>query len=313
MLFSHFSNTFLHFCNCIFKLLLTRLFAAMKIFCCNLILLLFAIGAFAQNNVQSAYTIYHSATKSKVNLTDIITAMANADIVFYGEIHDDSVGHIVELDLLKALSAQYPGKVALSMEMFETDVQPVLNEYLNGYIREKNFVTDSRAWPNYKTDYRPMVEFAKSNNLPVIAANAPARYTNMVTTGGLERIKVLSKAALSYLPPFPIDTATGAYYEKFVAEMGGHSAMGSMHIYQSQNLWDVTMAWSIVRFYKANKSFKIMQVNGGFHSEEKLGIVAQLKNYAPKARVITINAYQGTVPDWKELAGKADYVILTGK
>ncbi len=285
----------------------------MKSFYCNLILLFFAIGAFAQNNVQSAYNIYHLATKSKIELTDIMAAMANADVVFYGEIHDDSVGHVAELDLLKALSAQYPGKVALSMEMFETDVQAVLSEYMNSYIREKNFITDSRAWPNYKTDYRPMVEFAKSNHIPVIAANAPARYTNMVTTGGLERLKVLNKAALNYLPPLPIDTATGAYYEKFVAEMGGHSAMGSMHIYQSQNLWDATMAWSIARFYKANKGFKIMQVNGGFHSEEKMGAVAQLKNYAPKAKVITINAYPGTVPDWNELNGKADFVILTGK
>jgi uncharacterized iron-regulated protein len=274
---------------------------------------LYAAVVSAQNNSQQAYTIYNTATKSKVTLADITNALANADIVFYGEIHDDSVGHIAELDILKAISAQYPGKAALSMEMFETDVQPVLNEYLSGFIREKNFITDSRAWPRYKTDYKPMVEFAKSNNIPVVAANAPARYTNMVTTSGLERLKVLNKTALSYMPPLPIDTATGAYYEKFVAEMGGHSAMGGMHIYQSQNLWDATMAWSIAQFYKKHKDFKIMQVNGGFHSEEKMGIVAQLKNYAPKVRVITINAYAGTTPDWKTLANKADFVILTGE
>ncbi|PJJ84164.1 ChaN family lipoprotein [Mucilaginibacter auburnensis] len=279
-----------------------------------IVMLLFLIiaKASAQNNTQAAYTVYNTTTKSKVPVQDVIQAMTNADIVFYGEIHDDSVGHIAELDLLKALSTQYPGKVALSMEMFETDVQPVLNEYLYGYIREKNFITDSRAWPHYKTDYKPLVEFAKNNNIPVVAANAPARYTNMVTTGGLGHLNVLSKQAKSYLPPLPIDTATGAYYEKFIAEMGGQHGMGNMHIYQSQNLWDATMAWSIARFYKANKGFKIMQVNGGFHSEEKMGIVAQLKNYAPKARVITINAYAGSVPDWKELSGKADYVILTG-
>jgi uncharacterized iron-regulated protein len=57
-----------------------------------------------------------------------------------------------------------------------------------------------------------------------------------------------------------------------------------------------------------------MQVNGGFHSEEKMGIVAQLKKYAPKARVVTINAYSikdQNNPDWKDLEKKADYVILT--
>lgn len=282
--------------------------------CLPLLLLLLPFYLFGQSDTRPGYVIYSTATKGKVALTDVAEVLDKADIIFFGELHDDSLGHVAELDLLKALAAKYPGKFALSMEMFETDVQPVLNEYLNGFIREKNMITDTRAWPRYKTDYRPMVELAKSSDIPVIAANAPARYTNMVTTGGFERLKVLDKQALSYLPHLPIDTATGAYYEKFVAEMGGHNAMGGMHIYQSQSLWDATMAWSIARFYKKHKDYKIMQVNGGFHSEEKMGIVAQLKNYAPKARVLTINAYSvknANNPDWKELEKKADYVILT--
>jgi len=280
----------------------------------HLLLLLLPVYMFGQSNNSAAYVIYNTATKSKVQLTDIVQAMNKADVVFFGELHDDSLGHIAELDLLKAMTTSYQGKLALSMEMFETDVQPVLNEYLNGFIRERNMIADTRAWPNYKTDYRPMIELAKTNGIPVIAANAPARYTGMVTTGGFERLNVLNKAALNYLPPLPIDTASGAYYEKFVAEMGGHKAMAGMQIYQSQSLWDATMAWSIARFLKKNKGYKIMQVNGGFHSEEHMGIVAQLKNYAPKARVITINAYPSTTPDnpdWKELDKKADYVILT--
>jgi len=279
-----------------------------------LLLLLLPFYLFGQSNTGADYVVYNTITKGKVQLTDIAQAMDKADIVFFGELHDDSLGHVAELDLLKALSAKYPGKLALSMEMFETDVQPILNEYLSGFIREKNMITDTRVWPRYKTDYRPMVELAKSTGMPVIAANAPARYTNMVTTGSFERLKILNKTALSYLPPLPIDTATGPYYEKFVAEMGGHSAMGGMHIYQSQSLWDATMAWSIARFFKKHKDYKIMQVNGGFHSEEKMGIVAQLKHYAPKAKVITVNAYSvkdPNKPNWKELEKKADYIILT--
>ncbi len=91
-----------------------------------LLLLLFVAEASAQNTPQTAYTVYNTTTKNKVSLTDVAQAMNNANIVFYGELHDDSVGHIAEFDLLKALSTQYSGKLALSMEMFETDVQPVL-------------------------------------------------------------------------------------------------------------------------------------------------------------------------------------------
>lgn len=283
----------------------------MKFFA-TLMLLSISLSVSAQD--KASYKIYNSLTKQQIALPNLVAAMDKADILFFGEEHDDSVGHVLEYDLFKALAIQYPGKVGLSMEMFETDVQPVLNEYLGGLIREKNMITDTRAWPNYTTDYRPLIELAKTEGIPVIAANAPARYTNMVTTGGFERLKALNKSSLKYLPPLPIDTATGPYYEKFVAEMGGHSAMGGMHVYQSQSLWDASMAWSIAGFYKKHKDYKIMQVNGGFHSEEKLGIIAQLKKYAPKARVVTIHAYaekNPDKPDWAEYQKKADYIILT--
>jgi len=189
----------------------------------------------------------------------------------------------------------------------------VLNEYLAGLIREKNLVTDARTWPNYK-DYKPLIELAKSNHLPVIAANAPTRYTNMVTRGGLDALKQLDAQAKSYLAPLPIDTATGAYYDKFAKIMGGHASMPGMQIYQSQNLWDATMGWSIAKFLKNHSGFKVLQLNGGFHSEEKLGAVAQLKKYAPKLRVLNIATYMDDSfdkPDWSKLVGMADYIILT--
>lgn len=239
--------------------------------------------------------------------------MANADVIFFGEEHNDSTAHYLEFSLFKKLSEKYPQKTALSMEMFQTDCQLVLNEYLAGLIREKNLVTDARTWPNYK-DYKPLIELAKSNHLPVIAANAPTRYTNMVTRGGLDALKQLDAQAKSYLAPLPIDTATGAYYDKFAKIMGGHASMPGMQIYQSQNLWDATMGWSIAKFLKNHSGFKVLQLNGGFHSEEKLGAVAQLKKYAPKLRVLNIATYMDDSfdkPDWSKLVGMADYIILT--
>jgi uncharacterized iron-regulated protein len=213
--------------------------------------------------------------------------------------------------VFKKLIEKYPGKLALSMEMFQTDCQTVLNEYLAGFIREKNLITDGRAWKNYK-DYRAMVDAAKDNHLPVIAANAPTRYTNMTTRLGLGELQKLDATAKSWLPPLPIDTATGRYYDKFGQVMGGHA--GPMKVYQSQNLWDATMGYNIAKFYKANKGTKIFQVNGGFHSEEKLGTVAQLKKYAPNVKVINIQAYADDSfenPDWVKYVKFGDYIILT--
>src|SRR5882757_7363633 len=114
-----------------------------------IILVLCPVIAFSQDNMEQHYKIYNTATGKIVKVDDIVSDMAKADILFFGEEHNDSTAHYLELTLLKKLIERYPGKVALSMEMFETDTQPVVNEYLHGLIREKNFITDARAWPNY--------------------------------------------------------------------------------------------------------------------------------------------------------------------
>jgi uncharacterized iron-regulated protein len=279
----------------------------------HLLILLLPAYAFSQDNMVQHYKIYNTAKQKAATVDDIVNDMANADVLFFGEEHNDSTGHYLEYTLFNKLAEKYPGKAALSMEMFETDCQTTLNEYLKGFIREKSLITDARTWPNYK-DYRPLIELAKASHIPVNAANAPSRYTHMVSIGGLASLKDLDATGKSYLPPLPIDTATGPYYEKFSNIMGGHGAMGGMQMYQAQNLWDATMGWSLAKFCKQYKGYKILQINGGFHSEEKLGAAAQLKRYAPKTRILNIAAYADDSfdnPDWSKFKEMGDYIILT--
>jgi len=277
------------------------------------ILLIIPLYANSQNSMSPHYKIFDTAKQKQVTVDDIINDMAKANVLFFGEGHNDSTAHYLEYTLFKKLAEKYPGKIALSMEMFETDCQTVLNEYLKGLIREKSLIKDARAWPNYK-DYRPLIELARSAHMPVIAANAPSRYTNMVTRMGLNSLQQLDATGRSFLPTLPIDTATGPYYDNFLKEMGGHQAMGNMQIYQAQNLWDATMAWSIAKALKSNRGYKIFHLNGGFHSEEKLGAVTQLKKYAPKLVVLNIAAFTDDSfdkPDWSIFKQKGDYIILT--
>ena len=278
-------------------------------------LLLFALPvlALAQQNQTSHYKIYSTRQQKVVTVDDIAANLDNADVLFFGEEHNDTTCHVLEALLFQKISERYPGKTALSLEMFETDCQGVLDEYLGGLIREKNFITEGRAWHNYK-DYRPMVEYAKANHEPVVAANAPARYVNRVNRLGLASLDQLDKYGRTWLAPLPIDTATGAYYDKFLNVMGGHSAMGGMQMYQAQNTWDATMGWSIARFIKKHRDYKVFQVNGGFHSEDKLGTAAKLKKYDPKAKIINIAAISDdsfSDPDWSKYSKDNDYIILT--
>jgi uncharacterized iron-regulated protein len=280
----------------------------------KLIVFLFSIFPLLANSqgIEKHYKIYNVKKRQLINIDAIVTDMAKADVLFFGEEHNDSIGHHLEVSLLQKLVESYPNKVALTMEMFHTDVQAIINEYLQGVISEKNFIKEARAWNNYK-DYRPMVELAKAQRFEVIGGNAAARYSNAVTRNGLSVLADLPPTSKQFLPPLPIDTLTGRYYQKFLDLLGSHG-MGPMKVYQSQNFWDATMAWSIAKFAKANKGHKIFQVNGRFHSDEGLGTYAQLKKMAPKMKMLNISCFSAddfNNPNWEKYQMLGDYVILT--
>lgn len=258
------------------------------------------------------------ANGTPVSMADIVKAAGNADVVFLGEQHDDPVGHAIEAEVFRRVYAAYSGQrhLNLSMEMFERDVQIVVDEYLNSLITEKQFLDASRPWGNYKTDYRPLVEFAKEKKLPVIAANGPRRYVNMVSRGGRESLSSLTKQAKEWLPPLPYGEPSAAYSAKFKALMGPspEAQMGIDKILASQSLWDASMAYSISRALKEDRNALVVHLNGGFHTESRLGTVEHLLKYRPKARIIVVTmiaADDVNTFDKAKHAGLGDFVILT--
>ena len=180
-----------------------------------IIYLSLALSATAQDSMSVHYKIYDTRSKQIITIDKIVTDIADADVLFFGEEHNDSACHYLENKIFRALHARYGDQLALSMEMFETDNQLALNEYLEGKIDEIRFSKDVRLWNNYK-DYRPMVEYAKQNNIPVIAADPPRRYVSLITKRGMKALDSLSKDAKKFLPPLPYDTLTGRYREKFI-------------------------------------------------------------------------------------------------
>ena len=276
-----------------------------KIFILFLVLLTMTFSTFAQN-----YRIF-DGKGNPADLDKIIEEVGKSDVVFLGEQHDDSVAHKLQFEIFKAAFEKYgkDRKVALSLEMFECDVQVVLDEYLKDLIPEKQFLAASRPWGNYETDYRPLVELAKEKNLPVIAANAPRRYVNMVSRLGRESLEKLSPEAKMWIAPLPFPESSKSYSDKFNALMGGH---GSSNILSSQTLWDATMADSIAKHLEKNSL--IIHLNGSFHTESRLGTVEQLLKYKPKTRVLVVTMrYEDDFQnfDAEKHSGLGDFVILT--
>lgn len=280
-----------------------------------LILLVAVAQAFTQS--PEKYAVYTGKGEPS-SVAEIVRALDGVEVVFLGELHDDAVGHAVQYEIFKQAVERYSPnrRVTLSLEMFETDVQIVLDEYLKGLITENHFLLSSRPWGNYKTDYRPLVELAKERKLDVVAANAPRRYVNMVSRGGRKSLDGLSKQARVWLAPLPYAEASEAYTKKFKSLMGSsaEARMGLDNILSSQSLWDATMAYSVAGSLKKHKGSLVVHLNGGFHTENRLGTVEHFLKYRPngKALVVTIKYVDDfRTFDKTKNADIGDYVILT--
>ncbi|RLC49696.1 MAG: ABC transporter permease, partial [Candidatus Cloacimonadota bacterium] len=137
------------------------------------------------------YKIIDTTTNQEIGLKGMVEKLSDFSIIFFGEFHDNKILHDLELELLKIYYSKNKN-LLISMEMFERDVQPVLDKYLSDEITEEEFLANSRPWPNYETDYKPLIEFAKENELVVVAANIPRRYANMISKQGLNALDSLS-------------------------------------------------------------------------------------------------------------------------
>jgi uncharacterized iron-regulated protein len=289
-----------------------------NLFLVFLLVFMLNISSFAQEGANEANYRVFDAKGNPASPDKILEAIAQTDVVFLGENHDDATAHALQLQIFKSVVEKYgkDRKVALSLEMFERDVQTVVNEYLNNLISENHFLLSSRPWNNYKQDYRPLVELAKTNKLPVIAANAPRRYVNMVSRGGRDALNALSPEAKKWLAPLPYNQTSEAYSNKFKALMGAspESNMGLGKILDSQTLWDATMSYSIAEFLKENKNSLVVHLNGAFHTENRLGTAEQLLKYRPKAKILVVTMrYEDDFTEFDKTKHEnlGDFVILT--
>lgn len=238
------------------------------------------------------------------------------DVIMFGELHDDAIVHWLQYELTADLHEKSGKTLILGAEMFESDNQTVLDEYLQGKIKERNFLTDARLWSNYKTDYRALVEFAKENNLPFIATNIPRRYAAMVNTGGFEALEELSVQAKQWITPLPpkYDSELSSY--KKMLEMMGSSPGAGMksrnieNFPKAQAIKDATMAHFILKNLEKGKLF--VHYHGAFHSDDYQGIVWYLKEENENLKVLTISVSRQediSILD-EEYLNKADFIIV---
>lgn len=259
----------------------------------------------ALSQQKPAYKIYHQKGR-KTAYKKLVRKISKADVVFFGELHNDPISHWLQLELSKDLAEERD--LLMGAEMFEADNQEALDRYLTGKIDQNGLDSLARLWPNYKTDYAPLVEFAKENSIRFIATNIPRRYASAVyKMGGFGALDSLSAQEKSWIAPLPIpfDPQLPGY-QNMLEMMGDH---GSMDMVKAQAIKDATMAHFISKNYLPEHLF--FHFNGAYHSNNHEGIYWYLKKYRPQLDLITISmVVQKDVKTLEENhKGLADFII----
>ena len=227
---------------------------------------------------ESRWRVYDTTADRSVSWKQMASRLSAADVVFAGEFHDDPQTHRAELALLETLAGSWKQSLTLALEMLERDSQPALDSYLAGTIDEATFAKTARLWPNYATDYRPMVEFARARKIPVLASNAPGPVVKRVGKEGIAKVLATLTDAEKPLIAATVSTPTSDAYEKRFADvMGGAGAHGSdsmepamvRRFYEAQCVRDDTMAETITTTLNGGR--KVLHINGSFHSDAGLG------------------------------------------
>jgi uncharacterized iron-regulated protein len=272
-----------------------------------LLLVVVSLSSFRQDN--PAYQLFNHKGK-QVKYKKLLKDAEKADIVFFGELHNNPISHWLQLELTQDLFSLKNGMITMGAEMFESDNQVILDEYLQGLIDRSSFEEEARLWKNYKTDIAPLVDFAKENKLGFVASNIPRRYASMFFRGGFEALDTLSietKAFIAPLPPAYDPKLPG--YKNMMDMMAGHGGEPNENFPKAQAIKDATMAYFIHKNMEEGKLF--IHYHGTYHSDNYEGILWYLRLLRPDLKMLTIATTEADKSRRliEEKRGVADFII----
>jgi uncharacterized iron-regulated protein len=259
----------------------------------------------------AAYKIYNSKGK-EVSFKSLVKSANEAPIVLFGEFHDNPIAHWLQLELMQKMYATHGANLQLGFEMFEQDQQHLLNDYLQGKLTSEQYRDTMRLWPNYTTDYAPLLEFAKEKGLSCMATNIQRKYASLVFKKGRAALDTLPDAIKEQMAPlnFAFDTTLSQY--QAMKEMGAHMGPGmGWRMVEAQAIKDATMAHFILNNPGRNTRTVHLHFNGAYHSDFYQGIMWYLEQEVAPSEILTISTVsQANVQKLeKEHLGRADFII----
>jgi len=247
---------------------------------------------------------------------NIISSAKESDIIFFGELHNNPISHWLELEIIKSLNDSTEGnsrELKIGTEMFDSDKQRVIDEYLLGLIREKDVASSIKTPKNYKTDYLPILKYAKENKLAFYATNIPRRYASKVAREGFSALDTIAKYFPERgkdLPDLPIDVDLELPLYKKMTTMGEEmKSHGIKYMAEAQAVKDAAMSGNILREIGTGQYFHF---NGAYHTKDYEGIIWFINKSKPELKIISITTVEQESLDslTEEHFGSADFIIV---
>jgi uncharacterized iron-regulated protein len=230
------------------------------------------------------------AARDLSSLEQIIRQVAFHKVIYVGEKHDQYGHHLAQLELIKGLVLK-GRKVAVGMEMFQRPYQSVIDQYLSGAIDERTFLARTEYLERWKLDYhlyRSIVEYCKGQGLPLVALNLQSEIVQKVARQGLEALTEEEKRRI----PGNLDLSNDIYRERLKRIFDQHpqsDVKDFENFYQSQILWDETMAQSVHEYLENHPGYQMVVLAGAGHLAFGEGIPARVRRRGGYDQAIIIN------------------------
>ncbi len=231
--------------------------------------------------------ILHLPTGVYVDQQMLIDQVERVQAVYVGETHDNPASHRLQLDILRHLYSVNPGKVALAMEMFTPEQQPVLDRWSAGELEEKAFLKEVGWFKNWRMNfalYRDLLTFCKKNRIPVLALNANKELQKKVGRIPFDQLSAEEQAQLPELDlndPYQRAMVKAVFSDH---KMGDSMLDGFLRV---QTLWDETMAQNVAAYLKSvDRDHQVVVIAGGHHIRYGYGIPRRVYRRFPTSYLL---------------------------
>jgi len=245
-------------------------------------------------------------TETEIDFDQLIDELAEAQLIFVGEMHDHPGHHDMQLAIIQVLEERKP-LLAIGLEMFMKEDQPILDQWVAGEISEEEFApifeANWQSWPLYK----PIFDYARQEDIPMVGLNISREISRQVAKGGFESLTPEQREDLG-----GITCDVDPSYEEFIRRALGLHAHGNSsfaNFCQAQLLWDKAMAQNLLEFLHKSPRYTVVILAGSGHSW-KYGIPQQVSRSFPGAYRVVLPEDAGQVSRGNAAAEDADYLWL---